>query len=153
MSVFDELESQYNEIDNWFESSEFEAHKRGFVTEESRYQQKRKINDQAYFLFMFTRLEDHIKRESKKLRERNQKTLGDISPNQPQKKMYFRDHLALLTEKNESDYELVCDYYDERNSLAHGGNFTKPIAVPDVVLELKRLYEVLKDEHNDNPVD
>jgi hypothetical protein len=57
----------------------------------------------------------------------------------------FHDHsLALLTEKGGRDFNLVSDYYKERNSIADGGSFINPISMPTVIIELKRLYSVLK---------
>jgi len=160
MSVFDELETQYNEIEEWYSSLQFQTVRRGCATEATEYQKRRKINDQAYFLFMFTRLEDRIREESAKLIRREKGSISswkqrapwDILDSQLEKRkktqfhqgLNFKTCLALLTEKGASDFNLVLCYYEERNSIAHGGNFTKPISVPTVASELKRLYEVLK---------
>jgi len=153
MSVFDELEFQYNEIDQYYAKLEFEAGSHGLINEEKQYQQRRRINDQAYFLYMFSRLEDHIRVETAALIQRKQdsslswkvRTPWDILPKEPDSDdLSFKKRLSLLTEKGFGDFNLVSNYYEERNSIAHGGSFIKPISMPTVIINLKKLYIVLK---------
>jgi hypothetical protein len=152
MNVFNEITSQYNEIDNLYSTKEFEALRRRWVKKEKIYQRKRELNDQAYFVFMFSRLEDKIREESSKLIIRKkssisswkQKAAWEILPNNPDDDLHFKKRLALLTEKGNADYNLISEYYKERNSIAHGGSFTLPISMPTVVRELTRLYNLLK---------
>lgn len=152
MNIFDELEAQYNEIDNQYSSREFEAMHRGWTKKERKYQRKREINDQAYFLFMFSRLEDKIREESSELIVKKkasisswkQKAAWEILPDSPSAELHFKKRLALLAEKGARDFNLVSDYYKERNSIAHGGNFIRPISMPTVISELKRLYKLMK---------
>lgn len=75
MSVFEELETQYNEIDDVYSSREFQAHCKGWVRKEQYYRRKREINDQAYFLFMFTRLEERIREQSALLVQRKRNSI------------------------------------------------------------------------------
>lgn len=152
MGIFDELEAQYEEIDNQYSSAEFEARTKGWSKKEQQYQKKRKLNDQAYFLFMFSRLEDHIKIQSASLITKKQTSIQswrqraawDIIPSISRRDYPLINRLALLTEKGGTDYNLVLDYYKERNAIAHGGSFTRSISMPTVITELKRLYLVLK---------
>lgn len=153
MSVFDELEALFKEIDNLYSNNEFEARTKGWSKKEQQYQRKRELNDQAYFLFMFSRLEDRIRTQSAKLIIKKQTSIQtwrqraawDILPSSSNDNYPpFRKRLALLTQKGASDYTLVSDYYKERNSIAHGGSFTRPISMPTVITQLKRLYRVLK---------
>lgn len=152
MSVFDELEDLFNEIDNRYSSIEFEARTKGWSKKEQKYQRKRELNDQAYFLFMFSRLEDRIRSQSAALITKKQTSLQswrqraawDILPSSSSDNYPFKKRLALLTEKGASDYNLITDYYKERNSIAHGGSFTRAISMPTVITELKRLYRILK---------
>jgi hypothetical protein len=67
MNIFDELEAQYYDIDNEYAAIEFEAKNKGWNKKEAKYRRKRELNEQAYFLFMFSTLEDKIKNESLKL--------------------------------------------------------------------------------------
>lgn len=152
MSIFDELEAQYDEIDNQYSSKEFEARTNGWNNKEQQYQRKRELNDQAYFLFMFSRLEDRIRTQSAALITKKQTSIQswrqraawDILPSTSREDYPFKKRLALLTEKGATDYTLVSDYYKERNAIAHGGSFTRPISMPTVISELKRLYRILK---------
>jgi len=148
MSIFNELENQYNEIDQIYSSNEFEASSRGWVRKEEKYRRKRELNDQAYFLYMFSRLEDRIRQKSSILISRKQSSIAswkqraawDILPNSPDGQIYFKKRLALLVQKGVRDYNLIIAYYKERNSIAHGGSFISAISMPTVISELKRLY-------------
>ncbi len=152
MSIFDRLGEQYQEIDDLYVGIELEARSKGWHKKECLYQQKRVLNDQAYFLFMFSRLEDRIREQSSKLIDKKRKTIRswkqraawDILPTSPRADYPFKKRLALLVEQGSSDYNLIADYYQERNSIAHGGSFTKPIVMPTVIYELKRLYQLIK---------
>ncbi len=152
MSVFDKLETLFNEIDNRYSSIEFEARTKCWSKKEQQYQSKRELNDQAYFLFMFSRLEDRIRIQSTALiikkqasiQSWRQRAAWDILPSSSNENYPFKKRLALVTQKGASDYNLVSDYYKERNSIAHGGSFTRPISMPTVINQLKRLYRILK---------
>ena len=152
MSIFDELQAQYEEIDNQYSSLEFEVRTKGWSRKEQKYQRKRKLNDQAYFLFMFSRLEDRIRTQTSALIKKKkitiqswrQRAAWDILPSSASADYPFKKRLALLTEQGGTDFNLVSDYYKERNSIAHGGSFTRPISMPTVIAQLKRLYQTLK---------
>ncbi|MCO7227741.1 hypothetical protein NH398_00635 [Halomonas sp. CnH100-B] len=152
MGIFDELEGQYNEIDKKYAIIEFEAASRGWRKKEEKYKRKRELNDQAYFLFMFTRLEYRIRDESSQLIKSKQNSIiswkqraaWDILPDGAKDDMPFKKRLTLLLEKGSSDYNLVVSYYKERNSIAHGGNFISSISMPNVISELKRLHRAVK---------
>lgn len=151
MKIFVELEDQYNSIDKEYASIEFNAGARGWIKKEATYRRKRELNDQAYFLFMFSRLEDLINQESKGLIEK--KKLSKLSWKQKApwnnlpcdvKKIDFKNRLALLVEKGNKEYNLTSGYYKERNSIAHGGNFLAPISMPLVIANFKSLYKAIK---------
>lgn len=149
MTVFDDLHEQYLEIDQLYADKEFTAMARGWVKKEKHYQRKRMLNDQAYFLFMFTRLEEkvitestaRINRQKTNIRNWRQRAVWDIIP----KKLYFMNRVALLTEKGNTDYNLIKTYYDERNSIAHGGNFISPLSMPTVINNFKRLFGEIRN--------
>lgn len=150
MSIFAELEKQYYEIDLEYSQNEFKAAARGWHKKEGEFKRKREIDDQAYFVFMFSRLEDKIKRESVKLISKKKSDLSswkqrapwDIIP--PPENIYFKSCLALLTKKGDADFNIVAKYYDERNSIAHGGGFIRPVSMPTVINDFKRLYKELR---------
>lgn len=152
MRIFDELEAQYYDIDDRYSSVEFEAASKNWNKKEQKLKRSRELNDQAYFLFMFSRLEDRIRQESsfliiKKKREIStwkQRAAWDILPSSTDGQPTFKNRLALLTDKSDMDFRIVCGYYNERNSIAHGGSFTSSISMPNVIPEFKRLYRLLK---------
>ena len=153
MNIIDELDAQYNDIDNEYSAIEFKAISKRWQKKESKYRRKRELNDQAYFLFMFSRLEDKIRNESSALIARKKKLLTswkqrvawDILPESSSDERFaFKNRLALLTQKGKKDYNLVISYYKERNSIAHGGSFTMAISMPTVISNFKRLYNEMK---------
>ncbi len=77
MTIFDELGNIYSEIDNAYSSQEIQARSRGFNKKETKYARARQLNDQAYFLFMFTRLEDRVRNLSDQLIDNKLATLTD----------------------------------------------------------------------------
>jgi len=152
MSLFDELAKQYYEIDRQYLKREMIARSRGLSRCERHYQSRRRANDHAYFLLMFTRLEGYIRHESAELIRKmkdsvlpfREKAAWGILPHEPDDRIWFMNRVALLTPKGEKDYNTVVTYYKERNSIAHGGDFISPIHMPDVIAELERLHMVLK---------
>jgi len=153
MTIFDKLEIQYNDINKEYLEIEFNARSKQWTRIEAQYRYKRELNDQAYFLFMFSRLEEKIKSETSKLIDRQkvsraswkQKAVWNILSTQSSRdRLNFLNHLELLTEKGRADYELVARYYKERNSIAHGGDFMTEINMPTVISDFKRLYKVMK---------
>jgi hypothetical protein len=152
MRIFDELEAQYYDIDDRYSLVEFEAANKSWSKKEQKLKRMRELNDQAYFLFMFSRLEDRIRQESSSLIIKKkgvisswkQRAAWDILPSGTDGQPTFKNRLALLTDKSANDYRIVCAYYNERNSIAHGGSFTSSISMPIVVPEFKRLYRLLK---------
>src|SRR5258708_25767257 len=60
MNIIDELNIIYSDINNNYSAQETQARARRYFRKERTYQQQRALNDQAYFLFMFTRLEGKI---------------------------------------------------------------------------------------------
>lgn len=152
MNILDKLEEHYQKIDDYFSKLEFEARSRGWKRKVEKYKNRRKIIDQAYFLFIFTRLEDRIREESaKRIRSKKksisswrQRAAWDLLPSEPDGNLHFKNRLALLCEKGGKNFNLVWEYYKERNSIAHGGEFITPISMPTVIPEMKRLYRELK---------
>lgn len=151
MTVFDDLSMIYADIDNAYGKSELAARGRGFHIKELNIQNKRKLNDQAYFLFMFTRLEERINSKVKALlaektttitNYRNQRVWQILSDRNTSKRLHFKEKLSLLLIFGSADYTLVLRYYDQRNTIAHGG-ITPPINISIVLTDFKRLYTAL----------
>lgn len=109
MTNFYELEDQYYEINNEYSNIEFDAPAKKWCNKEAKYHRKRKLNDQGYFLFIFSRLENHIKIESSSSAEITKKktsitswkhkAVWDIlSQDDRIDRLHFKKRLALLVE-------------------------------------------------------
>ena len=125
MSIIKEIETQYFEIENDYYSKEFNSHIKNHYIKEAFWRKKRELFTHAYFLFLFTRLEDHIRKQSENLIQKRRdnitnwktKAIWDIPD---LKNLYFKNRLALLTEKGNSNFNKVIEYYDLRNKIGHG---------------------------------
>lgn len=122
MTIFDELGNIYDEIDDFYSRQEIQARASGFHRKESAYSRKRQLNDQSYFLFMFTRLEDRIRTLSESLIESKAATLTNWKYKRTWDILFKRkdniplmDRVALLTKINGTDYHLINNYYKQRN--------------------------------------
>ena len=149
--IFDELATIYSEIDHDYTVKEANARARRYTRIEASYRRKKELNDQAYFLFMFTRLEDRIRELSvdlienkyRKLTNWNYKRTWDILYSKREDSIFLLDRVALLTKKGQTDYNLIHRYYKQRNNIAHGKSFTIPIDIGTVVADMQRLYSDL----------
>lgn len=153
MNIFKELRQQYTEIDDFFGAKEFNARRKDYNRKEESWRRKRFLNEHAYFLFLFTRIEDHIRDVSSRLIIDKQKPLTNWSVKRdweifPKEKdsqrLPFMDRVALITSKGGSDFNLVKSYYDLRNTIAHGGTISTPVNIPTVISDMERLYRILK---------
>jgi hypothetical protein len=151
MQIVSELEKQYFEIENQYLRNEFLATSTGNHKQGNYWLKKREINAHAYFLFLFTRLEDRIVNQSNKLIKKKKgkikhwKTRACWDIIDP-KKLNFESRIALLTEKGNKDYNLIIEFYKKRNTIAHGGNIpniTVTIYMNNIFKEIDRLYRIL----------
>ena len=153
MNVFERLASLYEEIDQFYVAQELTDGGANVMTSGESISRKRELNDHAYFLFMFTRLEDHVREESSQLiRQKSDaaqawtdRRVWQLLPSaknadQPS----FMDRVALLLDKSTHHYGEIKEYYKLRNTIGHGGNFTTPISMPTVVRKFSRYLELMK---------
>lgn len=146
MTIIDELAKQYLQLDDRYAAEEFQASARGWSKREARIKRARELNDQAYFLYMFTRLEDRIRQQSaavvvrrRKQGSWRQRAAWENLPTKPDSTNFsFRDRVAVLCQRGHTDFNLLVGYYDSRNVIAHGG--VAAIAMPVVIADFKRLW-------------
>lgn len=153
MSIFIQLGSLYSDIDNQLAILEYNARINRFTRKEREIQTKRRENDQAYFLYMFTRLEDRVRELTDNLITNKSNTLTNwhykrvweiLKKRAREDKLHFLDRVALLTPIGQRDFNLIQNYYHQRNTIAHGQSFTITIDIMTVIENLKRLYIDLK---------
>jgi len=150
MTVFEHLAKAYYEFDQRLASLEFEAISRGWNRKEQEYAQFRALNDQAYFLYFFTRLEDHITNQADLVIDRGMGLRSwkrrapwrELQCLQTNRRLGLMTRVALLTDPGGRDYSIVKAYYGDRNTIAHGG--TASISMPTVISEMRRLRNVLR---------
>ena len=151
MSLIRAIENQYFEIDRQYSIKEFDARTNGQPIRENYWKRKRELNTHAYFLFVFTRLEDHIKNESTGLIIDMRNTILNWKPraiwdNTDEDNLHFKKRLGLLTEKNQPVYAKIVDYYRHRNTIAHGGTIPgigTAINMIDVFADVKSYLSIL----------
>lgn len=153
MNIFDKLGNIYTELDNIYANKEVTAFSKGHFKKEADYLSKRLYNDQAYFLYMFSRLEDRVRSLSDKLIDVKMTSLTDwklkrswdiILKQKNNDSLHFMNRVSLLTEKGGSNYNLIKRYYNQRNIIGHGKNFTITISIQTVIIDMKRLHISLK---------
>lgn len=153
MSIFQELLTVYTETDNRYAIELHKARARGWVRKEKILVRKRELNDHAYFLFMFSRLEDRIRDESSGLIEMSRASIRswkrrrvwDLLPREKDSdRISFKDRVALLVDKETHHYRDLLDYYQRRNLLAHGGSFTSPVSIPTVVQDFEEFCSMIR---------
>lgn len=102
---------------------------------------------------MFTRLEDRVRNLSDQLIDDKMATSSDwkakrsweiIQRQKNNDTLHFMNRVSLLTQKGGTDYNLIRQYYGQRNDIGHGGTFSITISIPTVITDLKRLYRDLK---------
>lgn len=155
MNVFKTLAEVYAEIDGFYVAQELIRSKDSSEATEVDIAKKRELNDHAYFLFMFTRLEDHVREASSKLIQQNSDSTHEwthrrvwqlLPAPKDSDQMSFMNRVALLIDKGSHHYRDIRKYYELRNTIGHGGNFTTPISIPTVVKEFSLYLAMAKTE-------
>jgi hypothetical protein len=153
MNVLDQLDVMYQEIDKQYKTAEDDAHNKGHWKKKAACIRKRELNDMAYFLFIFTRLEGKIRDVSDALIDNKLATLKDWKARraweilQKQKQsdsLQFMNRVSLVAPKGGAVFNLIKHYYDQRNNLGHGGKFNLPMLIPTAVADMKRLFKSIK---------
>jgi hypothetical protein len=147
MNPFNELTKLYLDIDNQYASLEFDAHSKGNIRKERDYQRKRYLNDQAYFLFIFTRLEKRIRDLSDNLinlKNTNNASYKNKNAWRLIKKgqTNLMDRVSFFQLPGGQTYTKIYDYKKDRDKVAHG-NIASGINIPTILSEMKQLYHDL----------
>ncbi len=152
MTIIKEIEKQYFEIEEQYSANEFKAHNKGFFLKEEYWRKKRDLNTHAYFLFLFTRLEDHIRIQSNRLIKNKQENIQHwktkaIWDNVDLRNIHFKKRVALLTEKGVSDYNRIIEYYKIRNKIGHGeiiSDIGSEINMINVFMDMRLFFKKLR---------
>lgn len=149
MNIFDELAKNYFEFDNNIALLEQRARAKGFVRKEKEYRRKRDLNDQAYFLFMFTKLEDRVTESYKSLLNSRSSNISNYENwrawniFKEGKGLSFMEKISLLVVYNGADYHKFLKYKKQRDTIAHGG-VVSGINISVVLSDFKYLHSKIK---------
>ena len=145
MHIFDELYFLYRIIDRDLAIIETGARAGGDTTLEDQTVRQRELNDQAYFLYMFTRLEEKIRHsttilfDSKIATTTSPKDLKKWKRIKANDRLSLMNHVAFLTPSGGADYALIRAFKRQRDEIAHGG-LVSSILISYVHSEMSRLY-------------
>ncbi len=140
MSIFIEISGYYADADASFAAAEQQAFLINDDTAFDAAGKARKCNDQAYFLYLFTRLEAEVDATVGKLlvaRTGSSVPWSDRRVWQAWSRNQIQDiallsKVEVLTDKGRTDYAQIKQYYDERNKIAHGGVWQSQFFIPNV---------------------
>jgi hypothetical protein len=103
--------------------------------------EQRKRNDQAYFLFLFTRFEEAVNqavriiirnRASGAWEERRIWDAWYALVMRNNRNMHFLSKAEIISDKSRNEYETIDNYYNGRNRIAHGGIHSEQFFIPEI---------------------
>ncbi|MBF0608201.1 MAG: hypothetical protein SFH39_14810 [Candidatus Magnetobacterium sp. LHC-1] len=117
MNIFKEIHDTYRVIDRYLSYKEVEAESQTLA---DYWANMRAVNDKAYFVVLFSRLEVTIK-------DRFKKKYPDI------KNPTFKVMLSSITPDTGQIYKSITYYYGIRNKIAHGAIKYSSINIADFI--------------------
>jgi hypothetical protein len=148
MSIFTDIADQWQIADDAFSALESMA----FAADDDQAfdvaDKQRRRNDQAYFLFLFTRFEELITQAVKIIT--SNRAAGDWSERRiweawsalvvkDGRSMHFLSKAEVITDKSRHDYEVIKNYYDGRNAIAHGGIHAEQFVIPEIAANMDNI--------------
>jgi len=129
MTVFLEIKAQHALADAAFAAAEQKAFDDNNDLEFDSAIRARQRNDQAYFLFLFTRLEHAVNAAVETLLAArlfatpawSERRIWQAWARGPVRDVWLLSKVEVLTDKSHPDYAQIKEYYDGRNKIAHGG--------------------------------
>ncbi len=107
----------------------------------------RQRNDQAYFLYLFTRFEAEVNASSETLLATrlastttwSERRIWQAWSRGPVRDIAFLSKVEVLTDRGQRDYAIIKEHYDGRNNIAHGGVWQAQFFVPNVAQTMNDL--------------
>lgn len=149
MRKLDEIWSAYQEVDNFLRQREAAAK---WPAARTRWERRRDLSDQAYYVMFFACFEDRVTSLCRKLVRRKQalsswrqRRLWDQIDLNSFRDMPLLRKVALLVEKGSAEYGVVVDLYRIRNRIAHGAaRQVGPLDLATRYKDIVRLWRVLR---------
>lgn len=144
MNILDELYGLYLQVDGSLSITEATARAQKNSSLEEQTARQRKVNDQAFFLYMFTRLEEKIREATKQMFEEKISSSADQKELRAWEILKANDRLTLMTHVSfflpigSADYQLIRNLKKQRDEIAHGG-MPSTAVISDCFVEMSRL--------------
>ena len=142
MSYLAKVYRSYLEADGFYARAELGCS----PSQRTSWAERRDINDKAYFVLMFSELEDRIAERVRKVIQRrsttssvlNQRVWKLLGRKEGNRGLPFMDKTSMLLERGNAEYNMVKSHYDVRCDIAHGkassiGSISIPSAYSDFV--------------------
>lgn len=149
MSVLLEVVANYEVIDEYLAIVEQRALQSGDENTFNRANRARQLNDQAYFLYLFTRFEAEVSSAVEDLLARRtdaaiawtEQRIWQAWSRVRVSDIAFLSKMEVLTDKRRADYATAKRYHDGRNRIAHGGDWDVPFSIPDIGHDMNDLVQ------------
>ena len=139
MSIFTEIADQWQIADDAFGALEGTAFAANDDVGFDAAGEQRKRNDQAYFLYLFTRLEDSVNKATGLILTSRvsgapwaERRIWEAWARQGIPNVHFMSKVEILTDKSLHTYATIQEYYKGRNDVAHGGVWNEQFFIPAV---------------------
>lgn len=149
MGVFLEIATHYAAADAAFAAAEQVAFQNNDDVAFDQAGLARQRNDQAYFLYLFSRFEAEVNASLEALLARqlaptsmwSERRIWQAWARVPLREIAFLSKVEVLTDKGRQDYAIIKEYYDGRNTIAHGGVWQAQFFVPSVAQTMNDLLQ------------
>jgi hypothetical protein len=139
------VKAAYDEIDGLLQTKIGDALTKGRPADQKRWEERKELNDYAFYLVLFAQFERIAKEKFIAGRDRRKanpnwlhRRLWDADVFRDADRVGFTTRLAAVLDPTSPEYRLVKRYYEDRNHIAHGG-LSNPIASIDVLVKELRL--------------
>ncbi|MFZ0507289.1 MAG: hypothetical protein WAM29_04140 [Methylocella sp.] len=146
MGIFVEIADQWQIAENAFSALEQVAFAANDDASYDAADEQRKRNDQAYFLYLFTRFEGAVNHAVTIIIGNrvsgaawSDRRIWEAWSRQGISNVHFMSKVEVLTEKSLRHYAIVKEYYDGRNSVAHGGIWSEQFLIPEIAQMIENI--------------
>jgi hypothetical protein len=146
MSIFTDVADQWQIADDAFGGLEQAAFAADDDQRFDAADEQRKRNDQAYFLFLFTRFEDAVNEAVTVIVGNRvsgaawaERRVWETWFGQDVKDIRFMSKIEVLIDKSLRQYGIIRDYYRGRNDIAHGGIWNEQFLIPNIAQAMETI--------------
>jgi hypothetical protein len=146
MSVFSDIVDQWQIADDAFTALEQAAFTADDDASFDAAGERRKRNDQAYFLYLFTRFEDAVNKAIKVIIDNrvagatwSERRIWEAWPLREIGNIPFMSKVEVLIDKSLNPYATIKDFYKGRNAVAHGGIWEEQLFIPTVAATMESI--------------